>query len=258
MSEPLPFRRRAVLALATFAGVLGAVALLGLAARAGERAFDRRASGYEFWDGEYPFGSKDFFNFVLGFRGLIDGLAVASLLTSVGLIIKHRNTVRHCPTLYAWMLLLLLYLYHSWFGLWTFAHLGRTTLSSLVVIGRAAVTFLAVQLLCPSADELAAEKRTDLPAFFASVAQPFLLLAAVAVSLTIAEYQVLPTHNGSATGWVDPLNLIRVSAVALLITFAFQPPSHESDGRITLRPWQPLLPISGLILLVAFIVVAKH
>lgn len=236
------FGYRLLWTLCTLAGVFGTVALLSRLAESSE------TRGHSFY-----FDDEEFFNLVLPFRGLIDGLAVAALLVSVGQIIKNRDRIRHSATLYLWMLVLLVYVYHSWFGLWTFAHLGRTWLSSFIVVTRAVITFLAVQLLCPSSEELANPNVTDLPAFYAKVARPFLVLSGVAVSFSIAEFQFLPNRDGTQVAWDDELNVVRAAAVVLLIAAGhLAPVTKRSDaGRVSTI--QPLVALFALVLLFVFI-----
>jgi succinate dehydrogenase hydrophobic anchor subunit len=240
--------------------ILGAVVLISAAAVPAERRFDQSVMEYEqVTESSYPFDEGDFHQFVLTFRSLIDGLAVAALLMSLAGLVRNASRVRHCFTLYLWMFVLLIYLYHSWFGLWTYAHLGRTTLSSFVVVGRAAVAFLAVQIISPPPAEPGGAGTIDLPAFYVAVARPFLVLAGTAVALSIVEYLVLPTHSGTTGRWTDAGNWVRVAAVSLLVGLGYTAPVRAgSEKDVMVSAIQPVMAVCALGLLLAFVIVMEH
>lgn len=193
------------------------------------------------------------------FAAILVGLVVARALHSFAVLILCRDRCRHSATLKLWLTVVVLQQAQWWWGLATFAHLGRSFWMFLVTLVSPIAAYLAVELLSVTVPEsLTAERPFNVAEHYHRNARAFLICSAVTIGGTVPQHILLIDIWGRQGSIVDQLNLVRCGAVVMLVVLAVLPPTRLlGDGhRVT---WSHFAgAVASLTLLVAFSAIARQ
>jgi hypothetical protein len=207
-----------------------------------------------------PSGMPDLHSFESTFISIIVGLIVARVLHSLAVLIKCRGRCRITPIVPMWLCVILLYEIHWWWGLVTWAHLGRSMSVFLVSLLSPMFAYLAVEIFGLDMPETATnDARFDLTSHYASAVRGFLVFASLAVAASIPPYVLLPNIWDGTTGvLLHTMNAIRGGAALLLLGLAFIPAVRRSDNRSYVSGIHYAGVVAAGALLLTFIVYANQ